>query len=121
MEKKAPWLSKAPDARAAVRAKFALSDRCEAGLELKAKEGTRFGKSCYRLQRAGDYKRATLWVVTSDGSPDKGSEFGESGEFAPCPPMRENNLPDSNIHACNGVEQTHQSRNTHQSPGYEEF
>ena len=98
------------------------------GKAFKAKEGTRFGRCCYRLQRAGDYKRATLWVVTSDGSTDKGGEFGESGEFLPYPPTREIEVGNDSTHACNGVEQTHQTRNTHQSPdvssstpGYEEF
>lgn len=98
------------------------------GKAFKAKEGTRFGRCCYRLQRAGDYKRATLWVVTSDGSTDKGGEFGESGEFLPYPPTREIEVGNDSTHACNEVEQTHQTRNTHQSPdvsssasGYEEF
>jgi len=91
------------------------------GKAFKAKEGTRFGKCCYRLQRAGDYKRATLWVVTTDGSPDKDGEFGESGEFAPVPPTRKMKADNDTTCTCNGVEQTHQTRNTHQSLGYEEF
>lgn len=40
VERKEPWLAKPPDASAAVRAKFTVSDRCEAKVELKAKEGT---------------------------------------------------------------------------------
>ena len=91
------------------------------GKAFKAKEGTRFGRCCYRLQRAGDYKRATLWVVTCDGPTDKDGEFGESGEFLPYPPTREIEPQQDSTHACNGVEQTHQTHNTHQSPGYEEF
>lgn len=39
-ERKEPWLAKPPDASAALRAKYVLSDRCEAKVELKAKEGT---------------------------------------------------------------------------------
>ena len=101
------------------------------GKAFKAKEGTRFGKYCYRLRRAGEYKRANLWVVDSDDLPGNTGEFGEYSEFVPVPPTRENILPIDTLHVYNGVGETHQSHQTHQqetaeqdvhaSLGYEEF
>lgn len=40
VERKEPWLANPPDAAAAILAKYVVSERCEAKVELKAKEAT---------------------------------------------------------------------------------
>lgn len=40
VERKEPWLANPPDARAALLVKYVVSERCEAKVELKAKEAT---------------------------------------------------------------------------------
>lgn len=77
------------------------------GKAFKAKEGTRFGKLCYRLRRVGEHNRAVLWCVDCDDNTPKADDHDDLYEVGPTPPMRENNLSSSNTHACNGVEEGH--------------
>jgi len=48
-ERKEPWLAKSPDAAAHLRAKYLVSERCEAKVELRAKEET--PKGAFRVCR----------------------------------------------------------------------
>ena len=78
------------------------------GKALKAKEGTRFGRSCYRLRRVGEYKRAVLWRVDCDDQGSNSGDLGDHGEVGPVPPTREIEPQQDSTHACNGVVQGHQ-------------